>query len=379
MAAAAVAAADTTAEVRLGIINDKRPRIPGPFTFVRHNLAQIGSAAVQAGRRTLIIKRDLARHSVEHPMTNLWKAAVTAAVLAASASITSGCADAQPYGYDQGYAAPAYPGDGYDNGYDPGYGYDQGYGYGYLPDGGVEFSYDSGGYCDAFGCPDDYWDLPIYYGPVFFGGAWYDGPVYYRDWFGRRQYWIHGGWRDDEWRGARPRWWHEGRYGPALGLEFYRSHGFRGRPDSDRRLDNNRNFDTRRYSPPRVENRSFDNRSFDSRSLGNRNSFDRGVETRSFNNRPAENRNFDNRNVDRGRQEHRDVSGGERRDFGGGGGLVSRQPQFHAAPQAQAPRQSGDSHDGRGGGERGGSERGGSDRGGSDRDGGDHGGRHHDR
>src|SRR5579872_284567 len=77
----------------------------------------------------------------------------------------------------------------------------QSFGLGFGPGGGITFSYDSGGYCDSFGCPDDFWDMPVFYGPVFWNGAWYDGPVYYRDWYGRRQYWIHGAWRFDEWRG----------------------------------------------------------------------------------------------------------------------------------------------------------------------------------
>ena len=33
---------------------------------------------------------------------------------------------------------------------------------GYSGPGGIEFSYGSGGYCDAFGCPDDFWDYPVY-------------------------------------------------------------------------------------------------------------------------------------------------------------------------------------------------------------------------
>src|ERR1043166_8929595 len=76
---------------------------------------------------------------------------------------------------------------------------------------GVAFEYDSGGYC----------------GPVYWGGEWYRGPVYYREYRGEYWYWIHGGWRRDEWRGPRPRWWRHYRYGPALGFEWYRGHGFR--------------------------------------------------------------------------------------------------------------------------------------------------------
>jgi hypothetical protein len=79
------------------------------------------------------------------------------------------------------------------------------------------------GYCDEYGCPNNYWDQPIYYGSVFYGDAWANGPFYYRNLDGRRQYWIHGGWRDDAWRGERPAQYRNGRYGPAQDLNWYRS------------------------------------------------------------------------------------------------------------------------------------------------------------
>lgn len=92
---------------------------------------------------------------------------------------------------------------------------------------GIGFSYDSGGYCDSWGCPEAYWDYPLYYGPVYFGGDWYRGPLYYRVVHGHHWYWIHGGWHRDHWRGPRPQWWGQYRYGPALGYDYYRGHGFR--------------------------------------------------------------------------------------------------------------------------------------------------------
>ena len=96
-----------------------------------------------------------------------------------------------------------------------------------IPD-AIAFDYDSGGYCDDWGCPDEYWDLPVFYGPVYYRGRWYQGPVYYRNYGGARWYWIRGGWRLDEWRGPHPRWWRAGyRYGPALGYSFYLGNGFR--------------------------------------------------------------------------------------------------------------------------------------------------------
>ena len=106
----------------------------------------------------------------------------------------------------------------------------QGFSIGIAP-GGVGFSYDSGGYCDDYGCPDDFWDYPLYYCPVYFRGQWYDGPVYYRQDGDEYWYWIHGNWRRDQWNGARPQWACFDRYGPPLGLDFYESHGFRIRSE----------------------------------------------------------------------------------------------------------------------------------------------------
>ena len=102
---------------------------------------------------------------------------------------------------------------------------------------GFSFGYDGGYFgdsCDYYdyydvappwGLPPDYCDYPVNFDPVFWGGYWYRGPIYYRWYGGERLYWLNGGWRRDEWRGARPsiRWndcggWHggsawNGRYG----------------------------------------------------------------------------------------------------------------------------------------------------------------------
>ena len=83
----------------------------------------------------------------------------------------------------------------------------------------IGFSYDSGGYCDEDGCPDGFWDYPVSYCPVYFRGDWYIGPVYYRRYDGRTQYWIHGNWRFDQWDGPRPNWACDNRFGPPLGFE----------------------------------------------------------------------------------------------------------------------------------------------------------------
>jgi hypothetical protein len=92
---------------------------------------------------------------------------------------------------------------------------------------GIGFDVHTGGYCDHWGCPDRYWADPVYYGPVFYDGAWFRGPVYTRVVDGEHLYWIHGGWHRDEWRGAQPHWARTYHYGPALGLDYYREHGFR--------------------------------------------------------------------------------------------------------------------------------------------------------
>lgn len=107
-----------------------------------------------------------------------------------------------------------------------------GFAIGVGPNGGINFSYSSGGYCDDYGCPDTFWDMPVYYCPVFYRGGWYRGPVYYRHYRGRTQYWVRGGWRYDEWRrGSRPSWACIDRFGPALGFEYYDRHGFRMRDE----------------------------------------------------------------------------------------------------------------------------------------------------
>jgi hypothetical protein len=117
-------------------------------------------------------------------MKTIWKAAIAVLGL----GMLAGC---QPY-------------DGY---YDDGY-YGGGYG---------------SGYCDSYGCPGNYWDMPVYYGSVYYGGSWINGPFYYRDYGGRRQFWLRGGWRDDSWRGVRPPQYRDGRFGPSLGRDWYRN------------------------------------------------------------------------------------------------------------------------------------------------------------
>ena len=138
-------------------------------------------------------------------MRNILKAAVIA--FGAAGALAALPAGAQPFDDSYGAYAP------YDDQAqcDPYYGCpQQAYGDTY------------GGYCDPYyGCPDDYYDLPVYYGDVYWDGGWYDGPFFYRDYGGHRQFWLHGGWHYGESRG--------GHFGPALGRDYFRNHGFAGR------------------------------------------------------------------------------------------------------------------------------------------------------
>ena len=120
---------------------------------------------------------------------------------------------------------------------------------------GIGFSYSSGGYCDDWGCPQDYWDYPVYYGPVYYRGEWYRGPVYYRLRHGHYYYWLRGGWHRDQWRGPRPRWYrrHDYHYGRSLGYDYYRSHGFRH--DRDPHWRRHRRHERREIRHERREHR----------------------------------------------------------------------------------------------------------------------------
>ena len=143
-----------------------------------------------------------------------------------------GYAGAYP-AYDQPAYGPndddAYAAGGYGGGPNYAPSYDQSYGTGYA---GAYRAYDqpaygpntdtyaSGGYgyCDPYyGCPDDYYDLPVYDGAVFFDGGWFSGPFFWRDLGGNRQFWIHGGWHSGQFRG--------GHFGPALGRDYFAQHG----------------------------------------------------------------------------------------------------------------------------------------------------------
>lgn len=77
--------------------------------------------------------------------------------------------------------------------------------YGYEPAYGDPYACDAYDYYDPpWGYPPDYCNYNVWYEPVYVGGLWYSGPVYYRDFGGERMFWLNGGWHHDEWRGARP-------------------------------------------------------------------------------------------------------------------------------------------------------------------------------
>jgi hypothetical protein len=86
----------------------------------------------------------------------------------------------------------------------------------------------TGGYCDQSGCPDRFWRYRIYYGPVFFHGRWFKGPVYVKDDRGRHYFWVQGGWHRDEWHEQRPSWARNSHFGPALPREYYQANNFGG-------------------------------------------------------------------------------------------------------------------------------------------------------
>lgn len=58
---------------------------------------------------------------------------------------------------------------------------------------------------DGYHGPRDYHRYRTWHEPVYYGGSWYRGPIYYRTYGSRRMYWLDGGWRYDGWRGPRPR------------------------------------------------------------------------------------------------------------------------------------------------------------------------------
>lgn len=92
----------------------------------------------------------------------------------------------------------------------------------------VEPSRQTGGYCDRAGCPNQFWKYRIFYGPVYYHGRWFRGPVYAKDDYGRNLFWVAGGWHRDEWHAKRPRWTRNAYFGPPQSRDYYRTGEFFG-------------------------------------------------------------------------------------------------------------------------------------------------------
>jgi len=141
---------------------------------------------------------------------------------------------------------------------------------------GFSFGYDGGYFsdpCDYYdyydrpppwGLPPDYCEYPVYFEPIYVGGSWYRGPVYYRWYGGDRMFWINGRWRRDEWRGPRPqiRWTDRGGWHARGG---WGNNGWGGRGDfrRDDRGDWNRGGDWGRRNDMRDQDRGSWNRGGD--------------------------------------------------------------------------------------------------------------------
>jgi hypothetical protein len=131
-------------------------------------------------------------------MRTFTKVMVAAAAITGSTLAVAGSAQAQAgdYAGDPGYGGYYGPDPNADPYADPYYAepYDSGYADPYACD----------YYEPPWGYPPDYCAYQVWQEPIYVGGLWYSGPIYYRSYDGDRQYWLNGGWRRDEWRGSRP-------------------------------------------------------------------------------------------------------------------------------------------------------------------------------
>jgi len=235
-------------------------------------------------------------------MKSLTKAAFGSLAVAGSVMAFSAPASAQSvyFGYDSGGGAYGgyYDSDPYAGSYDPYYD-----AYGSTYDDPYACSYYD--YYDApWGYPSDYCNYQTWNEPVYYGGLWYGGPIYYRTYAGANWFWLNGGWRRDEWRGSRPGYidWGRNRY--------WRSE-LHHRPNS-RGVWNGRQWDGRGFAGGNYDRR--DGRGYGYGRDGNRGGFDGRAgdrfEGRSFNGGNAfAGRNYNGNDGNRG--------GGDRgRDFG---------------------------------------------------------------
>ncbi len=166
-------------------------------------------------------------------MRNITKAAIIAFGVTGALAVP-----ASAQSYDDGYYGP--------QGYAQPYGPQQ-----YGPDPYDQAYAGDDGSCDPYyGCPDDYYDLPVYDGEVYWDGGWYNGPFFYRDYGGHRQFWVHGGWHYGESRG--------GHFGPALGRDQFRSHGLAARGG----FVNRGGYQRGNFAQRNVQAQAFANRGF---------------------------------------------------------------------------------------------------------------------
>lgn len=158
-----------------------------------------------------------------------------------------------------GYQSPGY-GDPYNDPYNDPYAGSSAYG-------------DCDYYTPPWGYPDDYCDYDIWNQPVYFGGSWYSGPIYYRYSSGIPYFWLNGSWRRDQWRGPRPRSFDWGR-GHNVRWSGEVHHRDNNRGGSNRggfsRGDRGGNFgggnvDRNRNDGPRFNNNGGGNRDFGNR------------------------------------------------------------------------------------------------------------------
>jgi hypothetical protein len=144
------------------------------------------------------------------------KAVFGALAVAGSVMALSAPASAQSFSFGidggNGYVGGYYDSDPYAGAYDPAYGVDPYY---------DQYAYDDPYACTYYdyydppwGYPPDYCNYQVWTDPVYYGGLWYGGPIYYRSYAGANWFWLNGGWRRDEWRGARPGYidWGRNRY-----------------------------------------------------------------------------------------------------------------------------------------------------------------------
>ncbi len=234
-------------------------------------------------------------------MKSLTKTAFRAVAVAGSVMAFSAPVNAQSvyFGYDSSGGAYGgyYDSAPYAGSYDP---YYDAYGSTYV-DPYACTSYD---YYDApWGYPQDYCNYQTWSEPVYYGGLWYGGPIYYRAYGGANWFWLNGGWRRDEWRGSRPGY-----------IDWGRNRYWRGelhhRPNS-RGVWNGRQWDGRGFA---GGNDRRDGRGYGYGRDGNRGGFDGRAgdrfQGRSFNGGNAfAGRNYNGNDGNRG--------GGDRgRDFG---------------------------------------------------------------